>query len=155
MPIVEISTRFEASPDQVWEALQKPRLLQFVARPILHFTPIDPPQFPERWTPRDYTVRMWFLGVLPVGRQIIGLSHPPAEGDERLIRDNGRSAIIKRWDHLISIAPEDGGTRYTDRVEIEAGLFTPFIVAFAQVFYRHRQRRWRHLIAKDFNDPHF
>lgn len=155
MPVVEISTYLEASPDQVWDALQKPRLLFFVARPILRFTPVDPPDFPERWIAQDYTVRLWFLGVLPLGRQIIGLSHPPAEGDVRFIRDNGRSAIIRRWDHLISIAPENGGTRYTDRVEIAAGLLTPFIVMFAHVFYRHRQRRWRHLVANSFEDLRF
>jgi len=27
-----------------------------------------------------------------------------------------------------------------------------FVWAFAQLFYRHRQRRWRALVASDFRD---
>jgi hypothetical protein len=33
--------------------------------------------------------------------------------------------------------------RYRDRVEIDAGVLTPLVVAFARWFYGVRQRRWR------------
>ncbi|NBB24765.1 DUF3703 domain-containing protein [Porphyrobacter sp. SLTP] len=39
----------------------------------------------------------------------------------------------------------NGGTHYSDEVEVSAGALTPFIWAFAQIFYWHRQRRWRGL----------
>jgi len=35
-------------------------------------------------------------------------------------------------------------------VDIEAGLLTPFIWLFSQVFYRHRQRRWQALVKRQF-----
>jgi hypothetical protein len=63
------------------------------------------------------------------------------------IRDNGHSMLINRWDHRITLEPSGVGTLYRDHVIIEAGVFTIFIWAFAQLFYRHRQRRWRKLVA--------
>ena len=69
----------------------------------------------------------------------------------RFIRDNGYGPLIKRWDHWIAIAADEGGTtHYTDRVAIEAGLITPLITTFARVFYAHRQRRWRALARTGF-----
>ncbi len=57
---------------------------------------------------------------------------------------------MRRWDHWIFVAAEGGGTRYTDRVNVEAGLLTPFIWRFARVFYGHRQRRLRAFAADGF-----
>lgn len=34
---------------------------------------------------------------------------------------------------------------YSDVVDIEAGALTPVVAAFAALFYRYRQRRWRRL----------
>jgi len=59
--------------------------------------------------------------------------------------------LIKKWDHRITIDPSGTGTLYRDHVIIEAGVFTFFIWAFAQIFYRHRQRRWRQLVASGFD----
>jgi len=54
-------------------------------------------------------------------------------------------------DHRIIIHDEPNGkTRYSDDVEIEAGLLTPFVWLFSQAFYRHRQRQWQKLVAKNF-----
>lgn len=85
-------------------------------------------------------------GLAPIGLQWIVISYP--DGPDRCfqMRDNGRGDLAHRWDHLIMITP-DGDTRclYVDSVEIEAGVLTPFVWAFARVFYGHRQRRWRRL----------
>jgi len=65
------------------------------------------------------------------------------------LRDNGYSALITTWDHWITVEPDgERGTRYRDEVEVKAGLLTPFVWLFAQVFYRHRQRRWRALARR-------
>jgi len=37
-----------------------------------------------------------------------------------------------------------------DRVANNAGILTPCIWLFAQLFYRHRQRRWRQLVKGGF-----
>ncbi|APX10378.1 hypothetical protein [Tateyamaria omphalii] len=148
---IELSTFLDAPPDRVWDALHTPRLLSFVAHPILRFDPVEPAQLPERWVDGDYIVRMTWRGVVPLGRQVIRISHPEGAEGVRYIRDNGSSAIIRRWDHLVSVAPEGAGTRYTDRVTIEAGVLTWAVARFARSFYAHRQRRWRQLVAHGFD----
>lgn len=69
------------------------------------------------------------------------------------MRDNGQGLLMRRWDHRILLqALPDGRTLYTDEVEVVARhlpwLMTPLSTLFAQVFYRHRQRRWRQLASQ-------
>lgn len=147
---VVVTNHFDASPDLVWEHVRTPRLLQQVAAPLIEFKPIDPPVWPERWEVGDYLCAMKFYGVLPIGRQTISISFPEPEGETRFLRDNGHSAMIRKWDHWLSVTPEGNGTRYEDRLTLDAGWRTPFVAAFARVFYRHRQARWQKLIAGEF-----
>ncbi len=150
---VRLTTIFDAPPDRVWAELRKSALLDHVAAPLLKFKPIDPPAKPAEWGSGRYLVGLWFLGLLPLGRQWIVTSFEadPDRPDHYSLRDNGSGQLVKRWDHWIFLEPtDDGRTRYTDRVDIGAGFLTPGIWLFAQVFYRHRQARWRALIARDF-----
>jgi hypothetical protein len=150
MTEITIATTLAAPVDTVWEALQHPATLIAVSAPILRFRPIDPPAFPDRWHPGEWQVSMWCLGILPVGRQVISISIESASHDRRVIRDNGRGRLARRWDHRITVSPlDDGRTAYRDEVAIEAGALTPLIVLFARLFYMHRQRRWRALIARN------
>lgn len=148
---VEIGTVIPAPAELVWHHLGRPALLVHVAAPILRFSPKDPPVWPERWAEGDYSARMAFLGVLPLGLQTVGLRRGMEQGWPRTIRDKGHGTLVTRWDHLITLEPDGPGrTRYRDTVDIEAGLLTPFIWLFAQFFYRHRQRRWRALARSGF-----
>ena len=45
---------------------------------------------------------------------------------------------------------EGVGTRYTDEVSIDAGLFTLPIYIYAFIFYSYRQMRWRKLVNLNF-----
>lgn len=148
---VALSTTLVCTPDEAFAHVRTSALLLHVAAPLIRFTPMGGAQFPAIWEPGEYRAWMWLFGVIPVGWQAVVISEPPAEGDTRFIRDNGYGPLIKRWDHWIAIAPREGGTtHYTDRVEIDAGLLTPLIAAFARVFYAHRQRRWRALARTGF-----
>jgi ligand-binding SRPBCC domain-containing protein len=152
-----VSTLLDAPPERVWEALQRPGLLEYVAAPLVEFEPVDPPSFPERWAREEYRVRMALFGVLPLGEQTIRISKPrvdDAEGEQFYrLRDDGSGRLASTWDHLISVRETpDGKTVYTDEVEVEAGLLTPLVWLFAAVFYRHRQRRWRKLVEEGLGD---
>jgi hypothetical protein len=53
---------------------------------------------------------------------------------------------VKKWNHVILVELAGAGrTRYTDSVDIEAGLLSPAIWLYAQFFYRYRHWRWRKL----------
>ena len=135
--------------DTVWRQVQRPRVLTHVSRPMLLLRPVDPPEWPEAWPDGEHVVSLWLLGFMPLARQVISVSRPPPSGGARHLRDNGRVALARRWDHLVTVEPLGDRTRYIDRVEIEAGWLTPLVAAFAAVFYRHRQRRWRRLARSE------
>ncbi len=152
MKTVTVSSILDAPLDKVREQVSQPKLLQYVARGWLTFEPIDPPTFGETWEAREYRVRMKWRGVLPIGEQIIGIEFPPPKDGRYFVRDNGRSASIRKWDHLMTIEPTgDGRTAYEDRLDLDAGWRTPFVAAFARAFYAHRQGRWARLIDNGFD----
>lgn len=150
MTVVELTTDLAAPPDRVWDEVCRPRLLLHVARGFVSFRPVDPPAWPDRWAPGEHLVALRLWGVLPLGRQVIAITLPPAPPGERALRDNGRSRLVRRWDHWIHVAPGPAGARYADRVTIEAGWLTRPVATFARAFYRHRQRRLRALAATGF-----
>lgn len=140
---VEIDCWLPRTPEWVWKRVRRSSTLQFVTDPILRFEP-ERADFPEVWEEGEYPAKMRFLGLIPVGNQVIGIEYP-SDAPPMTLRDNGRGTMAKTWDHWIFVSPEDGGTRYTDRVDVSAGVLTPFVAMFARIFYAHRQRRWRQL----------
>lgn len=150
--LVKITTVLPCSVDQAREAVLTSRLLRHVSWPLVRFRPVDPSELPPTWSVGDYLVEMRMLGWIPLGRQTISITFPAPTPDRVLLRDNGSGQLLRRWDHLISIEPdrEPGRARYTDRVDVAAGPFTPVAWAMAQVLYRWRQHRWRRLAARGF-----
>jgi hypothetical protein len=74
-----------------------------------------------------------------------------AESGEFLLRDRGSGDLASIWDHLVTIRAENPTrTRYTDELRVEAGKLTLLVWLWAQLFFRHRQRRWRALVAEGF-----
>lgn len=147
---VVISTEFACSFEQVVEQVKKTKLLRYVAHPLVQFEPIDPPVFPNEWSGRTYWVNMKLFGLFPFGKQAIVISVFSNE-DSFTMRDAGHSALIKVWDHRIKIFRGSTEVSYQDEIDIQAGLLTPVVWLFALFFYRHRQRRWRRLVARDFD----
>lgn len=144
--VVTVETFLEASPVAVWEAVNQPRVLLQVAHPMIRFTPIRPQRFPERWEDGDYLVHMHWRGLVPLGRHLIRISHPPPKAGMRFMLDDGHGVLCRRWRHLVSIAPDRHGTTYCDQVEVDAGPLTGVVADFARRFYSHRQARWRMLV---------
>lgn len=148
---VQRTSVFDASAERVWAEVQTSRLLMHVAAPLIVFAPAGGARLPDVWTPGRYRVWMWLFGILPMGRQWVCIEHIDVPPGHYGIRDNGAGDLVRIWDHVITIEPMDEGRcRYTDRVDVKAGLLTPFIWVFARVFYGHRQRRWRALIGRNF-----
>ncbi|CCH89346.1 conserved protein of unknown function [Modestobacter italicus] len=150
--LVTVTTELPCTVELAGDVVRSSRLLVHVYWPLLVFRPVDPPELPVTWRVEDYLVTMRLLGLVPLGRQTISISFPTTTPDRLLLRDNGSGQLLRRWDHLITIEPgsRPGRTRYTDRIDVEAGRFTVVAWAFAHMLYRWRQRRWRHLAARDF-----
>lgn len=151
MKTIVITTHLDAPSDRIWTEANKIHLLMFVAHPILCFEPVEPAELPDRWEEGEHIFRLRLFGFLPLGNHVVSISRPPAKGGLKFLRDNGYSSWIRRWDHLVTVQADGDGTRYTDRVVLDAGALTPIVAAFAKRFYSHRQRRWRRLVKMNFD----
>jgi len=143
----EIATVLDCPPEKVWEQLQTSALLQRVAWPLVRFAPVGGQALPERWAAgTTVELRVYILGFIPLGTH--RLVFETLDPESRAIQTRESDALVRRWDHLISLkADRNGRTLYRDAIEIDAGVLTILVWAWAHGFYRHRQRRWR-AIAK-------
>ena len=146
---LDLATALPCSLDEARAAVMRTRLFHYVTAPLLTFRPAGEEALPEQWAPGTYRVQLRLLGVIPLGEQDIVISFPPVEQGVA-IRDAGSSRFIRTWDHRITITPGSSGVRYRDVVVIRAGVLTPVVWGAAQLFFRHRQRRWRQLAATGF-----
>lgn len=148
---VTLSTILDIPAERAFAEVETSRLLEHVAAPLQVFEPVDPPALPARWAEGSFLVRLKMFGLVPIGTQWIVITVPARGPDRYQVRDNGHGTLVSRWHHLITIEPLAADRcRYTDEVEVRAGVLTPFVWAFARLFYAHRQRRWRRLVASGF-----
>ena len=146
--IARISSHFPCSESELWQRIIEPRSLQFVAAPLLTFVPVEAGALEEEWqVGRDYPLQLYSLNVIPLGRHSIRLV--TIDRSTNTILSEERGSLARVWNHRIhfqQVAP--GKLAYTDEIEIKASWLTPLIWAFAQVFYRQRQRRWKVLLKR-------
>jgi len=140
-----LSTNLDCPPEKAWNEVKTADLLRRIAAPILEFRPEAGTVLPERWVPGGpdtFRVSLRLLGILPMGRHEIRVRY--IDEERREIYTNERGSMTPVWNHRITMRPsEDGKTIYTDELEIKAGWRTPFVWIFTQIFFHHRQRRWR------------
>lgn len=127
-----------------WQLVKLSQTLVFVTRGIMGFRSGD---FPAIWQEGQLvTTRLYAFGLVPLWMHALKFERIDDVRMELATSESG--GVISVWNHLIDVEEESSTTcRYSDKVEIKAGLLTPFVWLFAQLFYRFRQRRWR-LLAK-------
>jgi hypothetical protein len=142
-----ISTIIQTNATRMWQELQKIRSLMAVASPILVFKPQKGQRLPPTWeVGQNYALDLFAFHIFPLGKHYIYVKQIDAQKGE--IYTNEHGSLTKIWNHRIQIEPLHESTlRYTDEIEIGAGILTPFIWAFAHIFYRHRQRMWKKQLA--------
>jgi hypothetical protein len=141
--IARISTHLDASGACAWAAVKRPATLVHVARGMLGFTGSE--RFPDVWHEGEaVTTRLLFFHILPSWRHELRIMRVDEKNHEILSHEQG--GPVRKWNHLIRIVDEaSNGCRYTDEIAIDAGIITIVVWAFANVFYRYRQMRWRGL----------
>lgn len=132
--------------DAFWEKLKDPMSLYFVALPIISFDGIADATHGENWKEGEtYQLSMRYFGRIPAGTQTVTMV--TIDDTRRRIVTDESGGVAKKWIHTMElIAPHGDWVHYHDTLEIEAGIKTPFLWLFAQIFYRHRQRRWSELM---------
>ena len=142
--IVDVSTVLNCSAANAWAEVQKSSLLLHVIWPLVRLVPSGAP-LPERWS-EGLTIqcKSFVFGVIPIGVRTLHIEKIDHKNYQ--IQSREHDPLIARWDHLVSIKPlGDSRSIYRDTIDIDAGSLTFVVWAWANWFYRHRQRRWRAL----------
>lgn len=142
--IARIETRLPASAEHVWQALLRRDTFRYITRGALSFDGIE--LWPERFTAgATLTTRMRLLGIVPLWSHQLQVVRIDELARELLSHEHG--GLVRRWNHRIKVSPDGARqSHYVDEIDIDAGLLTPLIWLFAQLFYRYRQMRWRYLL---------
>ncbi len=143
MRTITVSTILDAPADAVWRTVQLPEAFVHVAGVLARYPAAE--RHPHPWRVGDELVGWTFLfRLLPFSHHRLAVR--VVDDAERTLATEEGGGLLRRWDHVITVEDHaDGRTRYTDRIEIDAGVLTPLVVAYATAFYRYRQRRWRRL----------
>ena len=107
---VQLETELAAPPARVWAEVKTTRLFRHVTAPFIVFRSAEPGGFPDHFVDGPHRVSMFLLGVIPIGQQVVNVSKGSDDGPDYWLRDNGHSALIKKWDHRITVTPADAGT---------------------------------------------
>ena len=144
--LARISTTFDCTAEQLWDEISRTASLRFIAAPLLHFEPLVAGELDGQWVVgKTYALRLSLFGFLPAGEHRITLAR--IDHAANLIESTESGTLSPVWNHTIRFhSLGDGRLHYTDEIEIQAGLLTWVIWAFAHMFYRHRQRRWKMLL---------
>lgn len=143
--LVRVSTELEAPAERVWPLLKRTETLRYVTRGLLGIDALGGGVLPAAWRPgEELCVRLRPLHVLPGWLHCI--TTVAVDDERREALTNERGGPIKAWRHRLVVEPLPGGrSRYTDEIAIDAGRLTPVVGAFAHLFFRYRQARWRGL----------
>jgi hypothetical protein len=146
---LERTSILEAPAARVAELMADPKTMDFVLGPVVMVDPLEPSALPARWVPGRYRVRMWLFGLVPIGWQDIVIAEAPMDPARWCLHDAGRGQLARRWDHhLIVEALDARRARYTDRLEVDAGIATFLMWLFAHAVFAWRHHRWRRLVAR-------
>jgi ligand-binding SRPBCC domain-containing protein len=141
--IVRVGTELAAPPERVWETLKKAETLRYITRGLLGFRPLGP--VPDELAPGDVVrIRLLFFHVIPAWVHEIRIV--TVDDEARRIETTEHGGSVKTWNHVLSVEPAAAGrSRYTDTITLDAGPLTRLVWAYANLFYRYRQWRWRRL----------
>lgn len=141
--IVRVTTELDAPAQKVWELLKRKQTFLYVTRGVMSIP--DAKDWPEEQREGlKMRGRLRFFHLVPGWEHEICVDS--VDEDRREVRTTERGGFVKAWNHLLKVEPfSEERSRYTDEIEIDAGVLTPMVWAFAHLFYRYRQARWRSL----------
>ena len=138
---IRVSTELPIPAEHACALARKPALLRHVLWPWVSVRTDAP--LPENVAEGErIDGRLRFFGIAPGWRHTI-------DGEalhEREIRSREHGSLVKAWNHTLTFEPvSPTSCRYTDTVDLHAGLRTPLVALFAHLIYRYRGMRWRAL----------
>ncbi len=143
--VVKVSTHLPTSADHAWRVLARRDTFLYATRGAFGYA-VSADRWPEELHEgQEIQIRILFFRSIPAWRHHVRLVR--VDEGRREILSQERGGFIRAWNHRIRIEPENTvRCRYTDEIEIRAGIVTPLVWAFAHLSLRYRQLRLRRLI---------
>lgn len=144
---VRVSTVLRAPADRVWELLLRKDTFLYVTRAMMGYADSD--RWPAILFSRGsiITTRVRVFGWGPASPHEVRVVR--VDVSEREVETEECGHQVRVWNHRMRVEPvSDAECRYTDCIELQAGVMTPLVWLFAAVFYRYRQWRWRRLLQE-------
>jgi len=136
-----VSTELPIAAAEACRLARTPALLSYVLWPWVQMTP-DAPINADVAEGDELLARLRFLGIVPGWTHTLRIDRL----EECEIATSERGGPVSAWNHTLTFEPCGvRACRYTDVVEIRAGVLTPLVALFAAFIYRYRQLRWRSL----------
>lgn len=140
--VVSITTKLPLSADEAWQTLTRKSTFLYITRGMVGYSGAE--AWPERlFCPRaSIVMKLRLFHFLPPTPHFVEIVR--VDEDARQVETRESGGIVRIWKHHMQVeAIHSNLCRYTDRIEIQAGLLTPAVWLFAILFYRYRQMRWR------------
>lgn len=142
------------SIDTAWDALHTPSVFRYASWPLSVFRSAGR-DLPERFRPEtEYEVRVFALGVVPLGRQCIILTEVNPAGSPRSVIDAGHGisgslAMLRNWRHEMTLSVRaDGQSDFDDTLSVDARVLTPFLWPAMIILWWWRGRRLARRLAR-------
>ena len=145
---VYVETVLDCSAPKIWNELLNLSSFTYIIKPLVYAQLCSPSQYPERlYEGLTLIIRPYLFSFLPMSKKTINIE--TVDHDSFFMQTREFDSLVHIWDHSIMVKQTDNGqTKYSDTIKIEAGIFTPVVWLFAKWFYRHRQNRWKKLALK-------
>jgi hypothetical protein len=143
---VHIETILPTETDRVWPAMLSPVTFLYVCKGLFGFPALSGRSEPLRPGERG-TGWLFAFHLIPAYRHTIEIVAVDEAG--KTVRTHEHGGILKAWNHTLHVEPVDERScRYSDTVDIDAGVATTLVAAVAIGIYRYRQRRWHKLVRR-------
>jgi len=137
-----VSSILNNSSDKIWDKILNIETLIDICKPMATFKLATKEKYREWELNNEYIFKLFIYGFIPCGNHRIILER--IDEENKIIISKEHNNIVKIWNHIIKM--ENKGEeyiRYTDEVEIYAGIFTLFVAIWSIIFYKHRQKKWK------------
>jgi hypothetical protein len=143
---VHLETTLPTDADRVWSAMLSPVTFLYVCKGLFGFPALAGRSQPLRAGERG-TGWLFAFHLIPAYRHTIEIVEVDQAGKTVRTREHG--GVLKAWNHTLHVEPiDERSSRYSDTVDIDAGIATTFVAAVARGIYRYRHRRWRKLVRR-------
>jgi hypothetical protein len=142
-----ISSILNKPAEKIWSKLLDVETLIYICKPMATFKTTTKDKNMKWELNKEYVFKLLIYGFIPFGNHRIILEK--IDGTNKIIISKEHNKIVKIWNHIIKMENNgEDNIKYTDEVEIYAGIFTLFVAIWGIIFYKHRQRKWKK-VAKE------